>query len=207
MHNNPNPSAHQPPAPIGSIDLVFPAGPHPRGRKIAEKQLQLRNSLWPSLQADDVWSRKKVVGFNTGFTTIPKTLSVIMVIIDVLSPKGNPASSVYFDLWCRIFDEGFVGISGKQADLAFGAGYKGQRAVQTWTRRLEVLRDLGFIQTKPGPNAPHGYVLVMNPYKVVKALRDAKRIDDEHWYALVQRANDVGATELQTAAGSTVGAT
>jgi hypothetical protein len=168
------------------------------GRKIAEKQLKLRATLWPDLASDDIWSRKKGAGYNSGFTTIPKTLSVILVVIDKLSPKGKPASAAYFDLWCRIFDESFVTMAGKQAEMAFAAGYFGQRAIQTWSGRLDVLEDLGFIRIKPGPNSPKGYALVMNPYKVLAALRAQNRIDDETWYAVIARASEVGATELET---------
>jgi hypothetical protein len=120
---------------------------HVRQRvKISEKQLKLRATLWPKLVEDDIWSRKKGGGYNSGFTTIPKTLSVILVIIDKLSPKGNPASTVYLDLWCRIFDESFVTMAGKHGEMAFAAGYSGQRAIQTWSRRMDVLVDLGFIE-------------------------------------------------------------
>lgn len=59
-----------------------------------------------------------------------------------------------------------------------------------------MLEDLGFIQVKPGPNTPKGYALVLNPYKVLKNLRAQQRIDDETWVALLTRANDVSATEL-----------
>jgi hypothetical protein len=179
-----------------NIAQLIATAPHPRGRKIAEKQLSLRATLWPNLAADDVWSRKKGDAYNPGFTTIPKTLPLILTIIDALSPKGNPASAVYFDLWCRIFDEGFVTMAGKHGEMAFSSGYAGQRAVQTWARRMDVLDDLGFILIKPGPNSPKGYALVVNPYKVLKLLRTKRRIIDEYWFALAARANEVGATEL-----------
>src|SRR5262245_8491422 len=86
------------------------------------RQMQLRHELWPNIPDDALWLRKK----SNGFTTIPRTIPLIMGIMDVLS-KGKPVSSTYLDIWCRAFDECIV-VLNKRTEMAFSAGFTGQRA-------------------------------------------------------------------------------
>src|SRR5882672_8579876 len=94
---------------------------------IALRQLELRKVLWPNAKPEHLWLR----AVRDGFTTIPRTLPLIFHVMDAMS-KGKPVSSTYFDLWCRAYDECFVTLN-KHREMAFHAGFSGQRAEQTWS--------------------------------------------------------------------------
>src|SRR5258708_4020394 len=100
-------------------------------KKIAKRQLELRNRLWPEFATDPelvkdlLWSRLT----HDGYTSLPKAMPLIMGIMDDLA-KGQPVSSTYLELWCRTFDESFVVLS-KSRDMAFHSGFSGQRAERT----------------------------------------------------------------------------
>lgn len=101
-------------------------------------------------------------------------------------------------LWCRVFDEGFVKIE-SEAVAALEAGYTGERNVTTWREHLSVLKDLGFIDCKDGPAGPFQYILLFNPYQVVKSLYAKGWVQQASYTALFQRAMDIGATDLTEA--------
>jgi hypothetical protein len=75
---------------------------------IVKKQLDQREALWPG-QAQHLWDRKA----NKGFATIPKTMPLILKIMDEMS-NGRPISSTYLGLWCATWDNSFVNITRSQ---------------------------------------------------------------------------------------------
>lgn len=156
---------------------------------IANKQLGLRAKLWPNLKEHDVWDRKK----KAGFTTIPRTMPIFMMIMDSMS-KGKPVSAIYLELWCRAFDEHLITLNNKE-EMAFHSGFTGQRGVQTWTSRLDILAKLGFIKLASGPTGPRSYALILNPYEVIKSILKKKNseIPERFYNALIGRASDIGA--------------
>lgn len=160
--------------------------------RIAKRQLELRSQLWPTLNEEDLWRRK----VSTGFTTIPRTMPLILEIMDSLS-NGRPLSSTYLDLWCRAFDECFVTLN-RSREMAFYAGFTGQRAEQTWIARMRLLHELGFIDVQPGPSGPLSYAVIWNPYRVIKKhrLQNTPGMSIELYNALVARATEIGATDL-----------
>jgi hypothetical protein len=160
--------------------------------KIAQRQLKLRDQLWPDLDKKRLWLRKE----RTGFTTVPRTMPLILSIMDSMS-KGKPLSSTYVELWCRAHDECLVTLS-KQEELAFHAGFTGQRAVSTWRDRLRALAEFGFIETKPGPSGELSYALLVNPYQVIKKHHGKRHsgISEAAYNALQQRAIEIGADDL-----------
>ena len=170
---------------------TFPI-PRPPRRKIAKRQLDLRNRLWPDVTQDWLWSRHT----HDGFTTLPKAMPLIMGIMDDLA-KGEPVSLTYLELWCRTFDENFVTLS-KPREIAFHSGFNGQRAERTWRTRLKLLAKLNFISLKEGASGPETYALLYNPYKVVQWHHDNKtrglRIDK--YNALMERALEIGDESL-----------
>ncbi len=134
----------EPPPHIRSESPIgVPAIASARSRRLSAKREGLRNQLWPG-SADIVWSRHR----DKGFTTIPRSLPLVMRIINELTPKGD-ASRVYLELWARSFDEGLVTVHDEH-EMAFGAGYDGPRAVRTWREHIEALVSLGFIWTRIG---------------------------------------------------------
>jgi hypothetical protein len=165
-----------------------------RNAKVQAKQMALRNKLWPNLDENTVWNRKK----NQGFTTLPRTMPLFMQIMDSLS-KGKPVSGVYLDLWCRTFDEGFVTLADKQQTMAFSSGFSGQRAQQTWKNRIEILNKQGFIRLASGPAGPFSHALILNPYHVVKKLRARVKghVPEDLWNALLARASEIGADDIE----------
>jgi hypothetical protein len=161
-------------------------------KKITKRILDLRSRLWPDISEDLLWQRKK----HDGFTTIPRTLPLIMEIMDNLS-GGAPVSRVYFDLWCRAFDECMVTLS-KPREMAFHSGFTGQRAESAWRARLRKLADLGFIMIQPGPSGAESYVLILNPHIVVAKMKAGKTagLTEAMYNALIDRAGEVGAVDI-----------
>src|SRR5229473_441529 len=146
-----------------NIMNVFPGAfvKKPR-KKIAQRQLELRKTLWPNVPPEFLWTRQT----HHGFTTLPRCMPLMMSIMDDLA-KGQPVSMTYLELWCRTFDENFVTLS-KPREIAFHSGFFGQRAERTWRGRLKILEDLGFISLREGPSGPASYALLLNPYKVIQ---------------------------------------
>ncbi len=159
---------------------------------IAKKQLALRNSLWPDAESL-VWRRS----VNKGFTTIPKTMPIILQIMDALS-SGKPVSSTYMTLWCAQWDDSFVSIS-KPGEMAYAAGFSGQRSVATWSARMRILNHLGFILLKPRSGQEIGYALIMNPHTVIKDHHKRKTpgLSESLYSALLERALEVGASDMK----------
>jgi len=166
-----------------------------RTRRLARKREELRETLWPGASAN-VWSRHR----DKGFTTIPRSLPLILRLISELTPKGD-ASSVYLDLWARSYDEGLLTVHDEQ-EMAFSAGYDGPRAARTWREHIDTLVDLGFIQTKELGNRDIGHILILDPHKVAAQLHATGGIPSEWWNAFVTRLNEVGATVPVAGAGT-----
>lgn len=162
-----------------------------RASKIKSKNIALRKQLWPKLDFDLLWDRTQ----QKGFTTMPRPMPHILQIMDYLAPKGMPVSGAYLSLWCRVFDESMVTIQ-YPTEMAFESGFSGQRAVTTWTARMNYLESLGFIATKEGACGKFNYVLLYNPYIVIKKHHAAKKIQETQYNALFARAQVIGATDL-----------
>ncbi len=165
--------------------------PSTRPPKPADRRLQLRESLWPG-QDERIWSRH----YQTGFCTLPRLLPLVMVLIKDLAKKmdgvGDP-SLVYLELWSRCFDEGIVTIR-DDAECAYMSGYSGTRATRSWRERIDLLQQLGFIETKAAHNREYAHVLLLDPIMVCAELREKGEVADEWWNAFVGRAQEIGAS-------------
>jgi hypothetical protein len=137
-----------------------------RGSKIKQQRLDNRDKFWPDVSKDRLWFRKA----NKGFTTIPRGLSLVTRIMDAMSP-GKPLAGTYYALWCYGQDEMIVTIH-KPLQMALESGFTGQRAEYTWRGRMKKLEDLGFIKSRPAFSGPYHFILLLNPYLVVKDLYD-----------------------------------
>lgn len=155
-----------------------------------KKRRGIRDIIWPGLDANRLWLRQGSVGF----ITIPRTLPLIIEIINCMT-KGAPAGAAYFELWCRSFDECYVDMDDEEG-MAFATGFTGQRAVTTWRSRIRSLQALGFIdvQAKGG----HTYALIYSPYQVIYQHRQAKTVGltEDHYVALEIRVENIGASDL-----------
>ena len=155
------------------------------------KRLSLRRRLWPGVRPSQLWLRKHKVGF----TTIPRTMSIIGRILDQLSGKGFPLFSTYLALWCRVYDEGIVEIRSDR-EIAFESGFSGPRGEVTWRARMRRLKELGFIDIRAGLASEMQYVVIFNPIHVISDIYEAeKRQEDLAYTALMARLLEVGSTD------------
>lgn len=154
---------------------------------MTERAQQQMDVHFPSVPAQWLWRRKS----NHGFSTIPRTLPIAMQIIDAQA-KGHPAGHTLFCLWARSPDHPVVAIE-NPATFACEAGFTGERAVDTWRRRMKKLRELQFIATKPGASGEFHYVLLLNPNAAVEWMRNNKMVQDGFYTRFLERAADIGA--------------
>ena len=161
-----------------------------RQRDILERQLDARSKLWPELTDAMVWSMD-----NKGWAALPRLMPLIMSIMDDLSGKGFPVSRTYLEMRARLREEQFLTLN-RPEEMAFHAGFEGQRALRTWKDRVQRLADLGFIGLKPGPLGDLSYAVFYNPYHVIKRAYLDNKFQEKKWQALVIRANEIGAFDL-----------
>lgn len=155
---------------------------------MAERAAALMELHFPGFPEAWLWRR----GATKGFTTIPRTLPIVMEAIDNLS-KGQPAGHTLFCLWARAPDGPLVVVE-NPATFAAEAGFSGARAVDTWRRRMKWLRDNAFLLTKKGPSGDFHYVLLLNPNVAVERLRVNKQVQDELYGRFQDRVAEVGAS-------------
>jgi hypothetical protein len=169
----------------------MPAGPNKKQRsKVVTQKKALRDSLWPDLSQDTLWDYRQ----SDGWLNVPRALPIILRIMDLMS-KGKPVSAAYLDLWCRTFDDAFV-IANKPREMAFFSGYSGERAERTWAARIRLLQDLGFIDVKGGPSGPISYILLFNPYLVLRSAHAKGLVDQSSWNALMEKIIEIRAKDL-----------
>lgn len=158
-----------------------------RASRIRERTLNVRNTFWPDIDETLIWNRKR----DHGFTTIPRTLPLIGRIMDQMS-KGKPVFMTYLALWSRVFDEGIVEIAHPR-ELAYESGFAGERQESTWIARMRILVEQGFIRAAESHFGEFGYVLLLNPYYVVRKLFEDGKIQRELYLAFERRADEIGA--------------
>lgn len=159
---------------------------------IATKQLEQRNALWPGYEPY-LWHRKA----NKGYATIPKTMPLILQIMDDMS-NGKPTSSTYLGLWCATWDNSFINIS-RPVEMAHAAGFSGQRAEYTWSARMKILQALHFIEYKPGKSGPISHVIIINPHLVIRRHHDEWKtpgLTEASYNMLIERAIEIGAKDM-----------
>jgi len=155
--------------------------------KMAERSQKQMELHFPGFHPNFLWHRKK----NDGFTTIPRTLPIIIQAIDMQS-KGQPAGYTLFCLWARAPDNPVIVIE-NPATFAAEAGFIGERAVDTWRKRMKKLRELLMIQTKPGPSGEFHYVLLVNPNAALEWMRSGGLVQDGIYARFIDRLMEVGA--------------
>jgi hypothetical protein len=158
---------------------------------ILERQLQVRAKLWPDINDDMLWGGDDL----QGFTMVPRVMPLMMSIMDDLSGKGFPIGQTYFEMWSRLMDERFLTLN-RPEEMAFHAGFAGQRAVRTWKDRVKRIRDLGFIDVRPGPLGELSYAVFLNPYHVIKRHQHEGLVNAAKWQALVIRALEIKAYDF-----------
>jgi hypothetical protein len=155
--------------------------------KMAERAQQQMDIHFPNMSNALIWHRKR----NDGYTTIPRTLPIAMQAVDVQS-KGQPAGHTLFCLWARSPDHALITIE-NVSTFASEAGFIGERAVDTWRKRMKKLRELSYILTKPGPSGEFHYVLLLNPNSAMEWMRSKGLMQDGLYSRFIDRAAEVGA--------------
>lgn len=150
----------------------------------AEEQMKIQ---FPDYSEEMLWKRSR----NHGFSTIPRTLPLAMQAIDAQS-KGQPAGHVLLCLWIRAPDHPLLTIDAPAA-FATEAGFEGERAVDTWRRRMRTLRDLGFIEAKEGSTGDFHYVLLLNPNIGIEKLHRQNKTQTAFYGRFRDRLIDIGA--------------
>ncbi len=156
--------------------------------KMEKRAAEMRKLFWPNIEDAALWDRKKAAGF----TTMPRTMPHVMNIIDSLS-KGQPAGVTYLSIWCRLFYPGIVEL-GSEAQMAREAGFTGERAVDTWRKRMRKLKELGFIEYHGGGSHDFQWVLVLNPHHAIQRLGDKVQLRLRGVWQ--ERAIEVGARDI-----------
>ena len=160
-------------------------------RSILQRQLDARRKLWPDLADGSLWNMDK-----EGWVALPRLMPLMLSIMDDLSGKGFPVGRTYLELWSRIrVEESFLALN-RPEEMAFHAGFEGQRALRTWKDRMHRLGELGFIGLKPGPLGDLSYAVIYNPYHIIKRAYLAGQVQENKWQALVIRANEVSAFDF-----------
>lgn len=158
---------------------------------VLERQLQARKSLWPEVTDEMLWGGENA----KGYAQVPRVMPLMMNVMDQLSGKGQPVGQTYLELWCRLREEGFLTLN-KPKEMAFHAGFSGQRAVRTWRDRVKRLIDLGFVNAKPGPEGELSYLIFFNPYHVIKRAYLDGKVPEDKWQALMMRALETKALDF-----------
>jgi len=131
-------------------------------QKITANENDLRNNLWPNAE-ERLWSDR----FG-GFIKAPKTLPYVSRILDEMS-KDFPLGSTYLALWSFTWsNNAFVRLN-KADDVAYAAGFSGQRGRRTLLDRIRRLELLGFVEVQPMGNEPNGFIYLPNPHAVIIA--------------------------------------
>lgn len=127
------------------------------------RRREVRDGFWPDADS---------VTFPThtgGWARVPRTIPVISTLIDELAPREKPAR-VYSGLWSYDFGDGFIELP-DLARFAVEVGYMSRRAERTVAERLQILEDLGFLRSKPLASRKFGYLLLLDPHRVVAPMR------------------------------------
>ena len=165
-----------------------------RVSKIQQQKAALRKSLWPNLDDKALWDWQT----SDGWLNVPRAMPLLLQIMDRMS-NGKPVSATYLDLWFRTYNDSFV-VASSHRQMAFYSGFTGERAEHTWASRVRILAELGFIDVKSGPNGPISYILMWNPYQIVRRHRGDGRVDERSYNALMERMIEIGASDLETPA-------
>lgn len=158
-----------------------------RRLNMTERAKQQMEIQFPDYPHEQLWQRK----VNDGYSTIPRTLPLAMQCIDAQS-KGQPAGHTLLCLWIRAPDFPFLAIDAP-ATFAAETGFEGERAVDTWRRRMRTLRDLGFIEAQKGPTGDFHYVLLLNPNVGIEKLHRLGKVQTALYGRFRDRLIDIGA--------------
>ena len=156
------------------------------------KREQLRDQLFPG-SAGEIYDRN----VHDGYSTVPRTIGLMLTLLEGIAPEGRNVSRVYSDLWFRTPDCKLIEIE-DESDIAYASGL----SVRRWRERIDILGELGFIKIAPNGARQYGYIFLPNPNDVVAAMRKNNQIPDDWWGAYVKRCSKIGYKLTPNGAGS-----
>lgn len=164
----------------------------PNPTAIDLSQQNLREQLWPD-SAAWIWDRNDKANVK-GFSTIPRLLPLIMILIDHLKRTGEgDARMAYLELWSRARDNQIISIRDEE-EIAYASHCtRPKRAARTWKEHMRILRRLGFVLIASDGNREIGHVLLLNPLAVAARLHKDGKTPAGWWPAFTRRAAEVGA--------------
>jgi hypothetical protein len=193
---------------LPDVTLESPTLVTAKGGKTAQKRksaeetnLEIRKLHFPEVTEDKLWL---LDGKRGGFAQVPRTLSLFSEVIIKHAVKkktgvSSAAGSTYNVLWLHTKGQGISKIEYEE-DAALEAGYGGERGVSTFRKHMRVLKDLGFVNYVEESRGRVKWVLMLNPYLVLKDLLAQDLVDKRHYAAMVDRLAAIGSSgELKEA--------
>lgn len=174
-----------------------PAGsrkPKRRRTSIDEAAKAYRAIHFPTVKDEHVWST-----VDGGWASIPRALGMVATVVIKEAHKSklkspSAAGVTYMTLWLRSQASGMARIE-SESDAALESGYGGERGVTTFRRHLRSLKDLGFIDYFEESRGRVKWVLLNNPYRVVRQLFEEGLITKATFSAVQERAQAVGGAD------------
>lgn len=186
-------------APAASLDSSSKAASAAKARKRAkadETAREIRKLHFPGVTDDKLWLLN---GERGGFAQVPRTLSLFseLIIKQAVKKKtgvSSAAGTTYNVLWLHTQGQGMAKIDNEE-DAALEAGYGGERALSTFRKHMRVLKDLGFVDYVEESRGRVKWVLMLNPYLVLKDLFAKGLVDKRHYAAMFERLSQMGSSD------------
>lgn len=181
-----------PPAPAAAATAPPPARKTKRKRKsLADTAKQYRATHFPTVKDEDVWDSGR-----GGWASVPRPVGLIanVVIKEAHKKKyqtSSAAGTTYTTVWLHYQGYGMSRIE-NEADAALESGYGGERGITTFRRHMRALKELGFIDFIEESRGRVKWVLLHNPYQVVKQLYAEAQIDKTTYSTMIERADAIG---------------
>ncbi|WP_342619570.1 hypothetical protein [Rhodoferax sp. GW822-FHT02A01] len=183
--------AASPPA-SAAIPAQAPKKGKVRKRKtLAEWAKDIRALHWAAIADEQVWSSA-----GGGWTAMPRAVGLICEVVVKEAHKkmfnaSSAAGTTYMTLWMHSQASGIARVESEE-DAAFESGYGGERGVTTFRRHLRTLKQMGFIDFVEESRGRVKWVLLFNPYQVVKKLHEEGHLDKQIFRAVSERAMGIG---------------
>lgn len=204
----PPPEAATPAAPAAAVPVTPPARKtRVRKRKtLTEWATDIRKLHWSTVTDEQVWSSK-----DGGWAGVPRPVGMICEVVIKEAHKkmfksSSAAGTTYMTVWLHSQASGVARIESEE-DAAFESGYGGERGVTTFRRHLRTLKEMGFIDFVEESRGRVKWILIFNPYQVVKKLHEDGHLDRQTFRAVSERALGIGVShEMDDEEGGTTNA-
>jgi len=163
-----------------------------RKRKtLAEYAKDIRALHWPTVTDAQVWSSEA-----GGFAIMPRTAGMVAEVVIREAHKkmfktSSAAGITYMTVWLHSQASGVARIDSEE-DAAFESGYGGERGVTTFRRHMRTLKTMGFIDFVEESRGRVKWILIFNPYQVVRKLHEDGHLETQTFRAVTERAMGIG---------------